>query len=51
MGTPEKFVDMLRRIEMAGYRAVCVTVDFLTAGRRERDLRNRFERTLRSSIW
>ncbi|GAA1329135.1 alpha-hydroxy acid oxidase [Pseudonocardia xinjiangensis] len=44
MGIPEHFVEMLRRIELAGYQAVCVTVDFPTAGRRERDLRNRFER-------
>jgi isopentenyl diphosphate isomerase/L-lactate dehydrogenase-like FMN-dependent dehydrogenase len=44
MGTPVVFTEMLRRIEDAGYQAVCVTVDFPTAGRRERDLRNRFDR-------
>ena len=42
MGRPSNFVAMLRRIEDAGYDAVCVTVDCPTVGWRE-DLRsNRF---------
>jgi isopentenyl diphosphate isomerase/L-lactate dehydrogenase-like FMN-dependent dehydrogenase len=41
-GEPRKFVEMLRRIENAGYGAICVTVDFPTPGWRERNLRNRF---------
>jgi isopentenyl diphosphate isomerase/L-lactate dehydrogenase-like FMN-dependent dehydrogenase len=44
MGTAEHFVEMLHRIERAGYQAVCVTVDFPIAGWRERDLLNRFDR-------
>jgi isopentenyl diphosphate isomerase/L-lactate dehydrogenase-like FMN-dependent dehydrogenase len=43
MGSSEHFVEMLHRIENAGYQAVCVTVDFPTVGRRERDLKNRFD--------
>lgn len=42
MGRPTNFVAMLRRIEDAGYDAVCVTVDCPTAGWRERIRRNRF---------
>jgi isopentenyl diphosphate isomerase/L-lactate dehydrogenase-like FMN-dependent dehydrogenase len=42
MGSPENFVGMLRRIEAAGYQAVCITVDCPTAGWREHNLRNRF---------
>lgn len=33
---------MVRRVEAAGYAALCVTVDTPVYGRRERDLRNRF---------
>jgi 4-hydroxymandelate oxidase len=38
---------MLRRIETAGYQAVCVTVDFPSAGWRERDRRNRFDQNFK----
>ncbi|WP_268896332.1 alpha-hydroxy acid oxidase [Actinomadura physcomitrii] len=34
---------MLRRIEDAGYQAVCLTVDCPTGGWRERNMRNRFD--------
>ncbi|HVW42085.1 MAG TPA: alpha-hydroxy acid oxidase [Amycolatopsis sp.] len=43
MGPPANFAAMLRRIEDAGYDAVCVTVDCPTAGWRERNLHNRFD--------
>ncbi|MCS7173035.1 MAG: alpha-hydroxy-acid oxidizing protein [Armatimonadetes bacterium] len=33
---------MVRRVEAAGYLALCLTVDVPVYGRRERDLRNRF---------
>ena len=42
MGDEANFTRMLRRIEDAGYSAVCVTVDCPTGGWRERNLRNRF---------
>lgn len=42
MGPPDNFVTMLGRIQRAGYRAVCVTVDSPTGGWRDRILRNRF---------
>jgi isopentenyl diphosphate isomerase/L-lactate dehydrogenase-like FMN-dependent dehydrogenase len=35
--------ELLRRVEASGYRAVCLTVDAPVYGRRERDLRRRFE--------
>ena len=47
MGAPEHFVKMLRRIETAGYQAVSVTVDFPSAGWRERDRRNRFDQNFK----
>lgn len=34
--------DLVRRAEMAGYRAICLTVDTPVLGRRERDERNAF---------
>lgn len=34
--------DMVRRVERAGYAGLCLTVDSAVYGRRERDLRNRF---------
>jgi isopentenyl diphosphate isomerase/L-lactate dehydrogenase-like FMN-dependent dehydrogenase len=34
--------QLLRRVESAGYQAICVTVDVSAYGRRERDLHNRF---------
>ncbi|GAC1356729.1 MAG: alpha-hydroxy acid oxidase [Ktedonobacteraceae bacterium] len=37
--------QLVRRAEEAGYRAVVLTVDTAHLGRRERDLRNNFERT------
>jgi (S)-mandelate dehydrogenase len=40
---------MLERTRNAGYRAVVVTVDSLTAGRRERDARNNFAHEVRLS--
>ncbi|GAA1195889.1 alpha-hydroxy acid oxidase [Pseudonocardia alaniniphila] len=49
MGSAEHFVGMLHRIENAGYQAICVTVDFPIAGRRERDLMNRFDRNFRAA--
>jgi 4-hydroxymandelate oxidase len=42
MGDESNFLQMLRRIEQAGYSAVCVTVDCPTGGWRERNLRNGF---------
>jgi len=35
-------LDLVRRAEQAGYRALVLTVDMPRMGRRERDLRNRF---------
>jgi len=35
--------DLVRRVEAAGYRALMITVDAPVLGRRERDVRNRFE--------
>ncbi|MFJ5304317.1 alpha-hydroxy acid oxidase [Streptomyces sp. NPDC088350] len=43
MGDPAGFRRMLKRIEAAGYSAICVTVDCPTAGWRERNLRNKFD--------
>ena len=37
---------LVHRAEEAGYRAICLTVDTPAASPKERDLRNRFERTL-----
>jgi isopentenyl diphosphate isomerase/L-lactate dehydrogenase-like FMN-dependent dehydrogenase len=37
-------LDLFKRAEAAGYRALCVTVDSPVDGIRERDLRNRFDR-------
>lgn len=34
--------DFMQRCKHAGYSSLCLTVDFATAGRRERDLRNGF---------
>ncbi len=35
-------IDLARRAEAAGYRALCLTVDTPHLGKRERDVRNRF---------
>lgn len=35
--------DLLARVEASGYRAVCLTVDVQVYGRRERDLRQRYD--------
>ena len=43
MGPRDNFRRMLRRIEDAGYGAICLTVDCPTGGWRERNLRNRFD--------
>jgi 4-hydroxymandelate oxidase len=43
MGPPSNFTAMVRRVEDAGYDAVCVTVDCPTVGWREANRRNRFE--------
>ncbi|GAA1203575.1 alpha-hydroxy acid oxidase [Pseudonocardia alaniniphila] len=43
MGRPSNFAAMLRRIEDAGYGAVCVTVDCPTVGWREGTRHNRFD--------
>lgn len=43
MGPEANFLHMLRRIEDAGYAAVCLTVDCPTGGWRERVLRNAFD--------
>ena len=37
-------LDLFRRAEGAGYRAICVTVDSPVDGLRERELRHRFDR-------
>ena len=37
-------LELARRADAAGCRALCVTVDSPVEGRRERDLRNRFDR-------
>jgi isopentenyl diphosphate isomerase/L-lactate dehydrogenase-like FMN-dependent dehydrogenase len=34
--------QLVRRVERAGYSAICLTVDLAAYGRRERDLHNRF---------
>ena len=43
--SPERDIcrDLLHRAEAAGYRAICLTVDTPVLGRRERDVRNRFQ--------
>lgn len=41
-GDREWTTDLVRRVENAGYDAICLTVDVASYGRRERDLRNRF---------
>jgi isopentenyl diphosphate isomerase/L-lactate dehydrogenase-like FMN-dependent dehydrogenase len=43
-GDREWTLELARRAEAAGCRALCVTVDCAVDGRRERDLRNRFAR-------
>jgi isopentenyl diphosphate isomerase/L-lactate dehydrogenase-like FMN-dependent dehydrogenase len=43
MGPPENFLAMVRRIEDAGYQALCLTVDCPTGGWRERNMLNRFD--------
>jgi len=37
-------LEMIRRVEAAGYRGLCVTLDSAVDGVRERELRNRFDR-------
>jgi 4-hydroxymandelate oxidase len=48
MGPPDNFAHMLKRIEQAGYAALCITLDCPTGGWRERNLRNRH--TLAASL-
>ena len=43
-GAREWTLELFRRAEAAGYRAICVTVDSAVDGLRERELRNRFDR-------
>jgi 4-hydroxymandelate oxidase len=43
MGPNGNFTAMLRRVEDAGYHALCLTLDCPTGGWRERNLRNRFD--------
>jgi isopentenyl diphosphate isomerase/L-lactate dehydrogenase-like FMN-dependent dehydrogenase len=38
-------LELFKRAEAAGYRALCITVDSTVDGIRERDLRNRFDRS------
>ncbi|HWK27280.1 MAG TPA: alpha-hydroxy acid oxidase [Solirubrobacter sp.] len=38
-------LELFRRAEAVGYRALCITVDSAVDGIRERDLRNRFDRS------
>lgn len=42
LGSEQNFLTMLRRIEAAGYRGICVTCDSPSAGWKERNRRNRF---------
>ena len=44
-GDREWTLELFKRAEAAGYRALCVTVDSAVDGIRERDLRNRFDRS------
>jgi isopentenyl diphosphate isomerase/L-lactate dehydrogenase-like FMN-dependent dehydrogenase len=37
-------LEIIRRVEAAGYRGLCVTLDSAVDGVRERELRNRFDR-------
>ena len=37
-------LDIVRRVEAAGYRGLCLTLDSAVDGVRERELRNRFDR-------
>jgi isopentenyl diphosphate isomerase/L-lactate dehydrogenase-like FMN-dependent dehydrogenase len=37
-------LDIIRRVEAAGYRGLCLTLDSAVDGVRERELRNRFDR-------
>jgi 4-hydroxymandelate oxidase len=37
-------LEIIRRVEAAGYRGLCVTLDSVVDGVRERELRNRFDR-------
>ena len=43
-GTREWTLELFRRAEDAGYRALCITLDSPVDGIRERELRNRFDR-------
>jgi isopentenyl diphosphate isomerase/L-lactate dehydrogenase-like FMN-dependent dehydrogenase len=43
-GTREWSLELFRRAEAAGYRALCITLDSPVDGIRERELRNRFDR-------
>lgn len=43
MGSPSNFISMLRRVEAAGYQALCLTVDCPTAGWRERIIDNAWD--------
>ncbi|MBE2319483.1 alpha-hydroxy-acid oxidizing protein [Solirubrobacter sp. CPCC 204708] len=44
-GDREWTLELFKRAEAAGYRALCITVDSAVDGIRERDLRNRFDRS------
>lgn len=46
-GDPALSARLLHRARIAGYAAAVVTVDSLVAGKRERDLRNRFSHEIR----
>ena len=43
-GDREWTLELFRRVEDAGYRALCITLDSAVDGVRERELRNRFDR-------
>ena len=43
-GEREWTLELFRRVEAAGYRAICITLDSAVDGIRERELRNRFDR-------
>ena len=44
-GDREWTLELFKRAEAAGYQALCITVDSAVDGIRERDLRNRFDRS------
>jgi isopentenyl diphosphate isomerase/L-lactate dehydrogenase-like FMN-dependent dehydrogenase len=48
-GDPDEFLDLADRAKVAGYAALCITVDCPTLGWRERPRRHRFEPT--PAVW